>query len=105
MTMIASLLKQVGGPVVLTGPEGDTVSVCALVQPASAPVGENERPGKLGWKDTRRFIYIGPPDAPLTPRHTVRWMEKDFRAISVKPWTWGGETVYLWALLEEDGGA
>ena len=100
MTMIASLLNQVGGPVTITGPEGTHIAVRALVQPASSPPGENRRPEPLGWKDTRRFIYMGPPGVTITPQHTVRWLDEDFRVISIKPWVWGGTVAYLWALLE-----
>jgi hypothetical protein len=94
-------LRVCGGPVELTGP-GGVRAVTASIQPASAGVSgpDTDRPAPPGWVSRTRYLYLGPPDEPLTGVKQLRHGGRAYNVLRAEIWYLGETPHHTWALLE-----
>lgn len=92
-----AILARYGQPVAVLSGEKDT-PVRALLQPLREK-GEQTVPSPLGLRREDRFLYMGPPDVPLTPRKTqVAWLGQRYEVQTAHPVT-AGSIHHWWAVL------
>ena len=95
----AAILARFGQEVTLTAPEGEPVPVRAFVQPILDRQPQLE-PSPLGTRREERWLYLGPPEPPLTAGETgICWEGRSFTAETARQVWAGGGPSHWWAVL------
>lgn len=102
---IDKILAQYGSEMLLAQADGER-TVRAFLQPVTASSREVVRKavGHLGELPGGRWVYIGPADAPLREEDRIVLRGERFRVRQAELLVVAEEALYVWALLQKDGG-